>query len=81
MLCLKSTFHLYCHALSHEQEHLLQLLRRQMSPDVGRLVSELCGHEGEILLHLNPEVGFGDAAVVCMDGMDTGHFPRDQSDR
>lgn len=52
-----------------------------ISPDVGRLVGELCGHKGEVLPHLDPEVGFGDAAVVCMDGMDTSHLPGYQSER
>lgn len=45
-----------------------------ISPDVGRLVGELRGHEGEVLPHLDPEVGFGDAAVVRVDGMDTSHL-------
>ena len=57
------------------------LLRRPISPDVGRLVGELGGHEGEVLPHLDPEVGFGDAAVVCVDGVDTSHLPSDHSDR
>lgn len=56
-------------------------MRSQISPDVGRLVGELCGHEGEVLPHLDPEVGFGDAAVVCMDGMDASHLPGYQSEK
>lgn len=50
------------------------------SPGVGRLVSELRGHQGKVLPHPDPKVGFGDAAVVCVDGVDTGHLLGDQSE-
>ena len=53
----------------------------QISPDVGGLISEFCGHKGEVFLHLDPEVRFGDAAIVSMDGMDTSHFSGYQPDR
>lgn len=51
------------------------------SPGVGRLVSELRGHQGKVLPNPEPQVGFGDAAVVRVDGVDTGHLPGDQPER
>ena len=57
----------------------LKLLSGWGSPDVGRLVGELCGYKGKVLPHLDPEVRFGNAAIVCMDGMDTSHLPGYQS--
>lgn len=50
-------------------------LRSKDSPDIGGLLCELRCYKGEVLSHLDPEVGFGDAAVVRVDGMDTSHFP------
>lgn len=50
------------------------------SPAVWRLVSELRGHQGKVLPHPEPQVGFGDAAVVRVDGVDTGHLPGYQSE-
>lgn len=51
------------------------------SPAVRRLVGELRGHQGKVLPHPEPQVGFGDAAVVRVDGVDAGHLPGYQSDR
>lgn len=51
------------------------------SPAVGRLLGELRGHQGEVPLHLQPQVGLGDAAVVRVDGVDASHLPGDQSER
>jgi hypothetical protein len=48
-------------------------------PGVGGLVGELCSDQREIFPHLNPQIGFGDAAVVCMDRMDMSHLPGYQS--
>lgn len=56
-------------------------VRLQIWPDVGGLLGELRGHEGEVFSHLYPEVRFWDAAVVCMDSMDTSHLPGYQSER
>lgn len=50
-------------------------------PGVRRLVSELRGHQGKVLPHPEPQVGFGDAAVVRVDGVNPGHLPGDQSER
>lgn len=50
-------------------------MERESLPDVGGLIGELCGHQGEVLPHLDPQVGLGDAAVVRMDGMDPSHLP------
>lgn len=58
--------------------HLCWVKRtRRNPPEVGGLLGELGGHQGEVLAHLDPEVGLGDAAVVGVDGMDTGHLPGD----
>lgn len=46
-----------------------------ISPGVGGLLGELCGQKGEVLPHGHPKAGFGNAAVVGVDGMDTSHFP------
>ena len=51
------------------------------SPEVGGLVCELSGHQGEVFAHLDPEVGLGDAAVVGVDGVDAGHLPGDHPER
>lgn len=56
----------------------VRLKPTETSPGVGRLVSELRGHQGKVLPHLDPKVGFGDAAVVCVDGVDAGHLLGDQ---
>lgn len=48
-------------------------------PDVRGLLSKLCGHKREVLPHLDPQVGFGNTAVVRMDGVDTSHLPGYQS--
>lgn len=52
-----------------KQKHLLT------SPDVRGLLGELRRHQGKVFSHLDPEVGFGDAAVVGVDGVDTSHLP------
>lgn len=48
-------------------------------PDVGGLCCELCGHEGEVFPQLDPQVGFGNAAVVRMDSVDPCHLHSNQS--
>lgn len=52
---------------------------RFLLPGVGGLLGELGGDQREIFPHLDPQIGFGDAAVVCVDRMDTSHLPGYQS--
>lgn len=73
--CISLCLHL------NQEGGLVKSQTSRTSPGVRRLVSELCGHQGKVLPHLDPEVGLGDAAVVCVDGVDTGHLPGDQSGR
>lgn len=50
-----------------------------ISPAVGSLFCELCRHQGKVFLHLNPEIGLGDAAVMRMNGVNASHFSGNQS--
>lgn len=76
---LNSTyFHMFTPGL---QRARLNTQTTRTSPGVRGLVSELRGHQGKVPPHPEPQVGLGDAAVVRVDGVDTGHLLGYQSER